>query len=1467
MSSQPTLAIQIMSQTETIPTDAHNVPARIATVDRFRSTRSEYHDSFEEPEAFRLKTHFGQVFVWRVKGRVAQIWDRLSVSLKTLLPARESEFDEAYQSATKNGHVGPRDPRWLLRCFLFGVDKEHARPHVTILCDTEWCSNALKNTIIKSKILVEKWGCVRLPYPVMQLGRAPEWASNSEDFEKYKIHAFETGQDNYHSGSLFEVKIDGVTQGAATIGGVVEVGGLLLGMTCGHVFHPQIQHPPSIGFPMDEKELDLFAYGSNAEDSTGHLLDTIQLASTETIDDNEKLEEEYASPAKAKPEFCVGHLEEISRDMDEESQGPLGRLLLDWALVAVDRSHRQLLERKIMPSPSSFEEEDTDPLSRVSDMCPDNSMKVVINAPSKNFIQYNGFGTGSTAVLHIPGSSRLQTVHICVMIDHSEFKKGDCGSWAFEDKLNPVEVKFLGMLVAACSALKEAYLLPADAILEDIEKRSGQLVEIPTGLPSQETATSPAEARTKRHEFDKKVGVEEYPFCMTKLLQRAVEIQIWQSVMSTFGSDHKRWGFEIRGHAVDLYQPTDHMDNLEAAIANAKRTVAATPLEDLNRAAHLNNLGVLLYSWYTRTGDTEYLERAFELKVQSVETSTDMLGEAHSTTLSSMDNLALTYMAQGRWRKAEELEVRVVEMSKTTLGKEHPATLNSMNNLALVLSRQGKYADAIAMHRQALEGGEKALGPEHPDTLTGVNHLGSVGQQDDLDEDYATRLNKFRNILSLQYGHTGAMEGREKALRPEHPDTLTGVNHLGSVGQQDDLNEDYATRLNNFGNILSLQYGHTGAMEDLEEAIRVARQAIAARSRNHPDFATMLNNLAFRLSSRYERTERVNDLHEAARLAARATRITHDDHPALAAILSDLGSILSRLYDCKEALDTLDWAVQVFKRAWGRMNATPLFRLRASTYTIRFLQIMQTQQQFEHAYYLAVDAIDLLPYVHHQSLDHWEQQYVVAHFSGLATTACSLALHTGKDPEVALEVLERGRGAILSLLMDDRGGTSELNTTHPEVYTRYKSLLVQVNKSIKDFKYDHTALAQLEECVHSIQQLPGFGQFHKGPNAEQMQTCSKKGHIVVVNITDLRSDAIAVTAGGFKTLPLSGLTADRAKAWIRNDLTTSSRSDRGRKNRAYLQFLSWLWRECVRPVLDELNCHAQPSADDLPRIWWIGTGLASTFPFHAAGDFRAGIAESTFSRAISSYAPTVKALQRSQERSTTTTSILSRHDPLRALIVTMPTILGADSLEGTEKEKAEVADALGPSVSIESLEHPDAASTMAQLQTCDIAHFACHGITDPTDPSKSGLILQKADTETGDLQQDILSVQAVSQTRPFQAEIAYLFASSTAQNKATGLSDEVLHVVSGFQVAGFRHVVGCLWPSDDTVSAEVAKSFYATLFQDRAVRGDNGAGIDEEGDDDRAVALALHKAVIKIKESEEYRNKPLSWAQYVHFGA
>jgi hypothetical protein len=559
-------------------------------------------------------------------------------------------------------------------------------------------------------------------------------------------------------------------------------------------------------------------------------------------------------------------------------------------------------------------------------------------------------------------------------------------------------------------------------------------------------------------------------------------------------------------------------------------------------------------------------------------------------------------------------------------------------------------------------------------------------------------------------------------------------------------------------------------------------------------------------------------------------------------------------------MDDLEEALQVTKRAWFCKTASPFIRLRAATPALRLLQ---SQEQFESAYSLAAEAIDLLPYVHNRSLDHQDQQYVVSHFSGLATTACALALQTGKGPEAALEVLEQGRGAILRLLMDDRSNTSELKAVNPELCARYETLQLEVNKPTKDFTDDEAqktasmsrieALAQLEKCVQNIQQLPGFSRFQKGLSAKQMQSCSMAGSIVVVNITNLRSDAIIITASAFKVLPLHGLSAGQAQNWIGHDLTTTSNEDRGGKNKAYLQFLLWLWHECVGPVLDKLHYCVQSSADDLPRVWWMGTGLASTFPFHSAGDISAGLSESACYRAISSYTPTIKALQHAQGRASTTAS----RNPWRAVIVTMPETPHQGPLPGTTLEKAEVIAALELSTSIETLEHPDVRSVVAQLQECNVAHFACHGVSDPLDPSRSGLILRTVRTATEESRQDILTVQEVSRADLSRAEIAYLSACSTAQNRAIQLSDEALHVVSGFQVAGFRHVVGCLWPSDDKVCVEVAKSFYSELGLGQAA----GSKID------RAAALALHRAVVKVRERREYCMRPLLWAQYVHFGA
>lgn len=97
-----------------------------------------------------------------------------------------------------------------------------------------------------------------------------------------------------------------------------------------------------------------------------------------------------------------------------------------------------------------------------------------------------------------------------------------------------------------------------------------------------------------------------------------------------------------------------------------------------------------------------YLERTLEITER-------MLGEEHSETATSLNNLAILLKNQGDYERALEIQEKV-------LGEEHPDTATSLNNLANLLSDQGDYEGAKSLYERALEIREKILGEEHPYT-------------------------------------------------------------------------------------------------------------------------------------------------------------------------------------------------------------------------------------------------------------------------------------------------------------------------------------------------------------------------------------------------------------------------------------------------------------------------------------------------------------------------------------------------------------------------------------------------------------------------------------------------------------------------------------------------------------------------------------------------------------------------------
>jgi len=61
------------------------------------------------------------------------------------------------------------------------------------------------------------------------------------------------------------------------------------------------------------------------------------------------------------------------------------------------------------------------------------------------------------------------------------------------------------------------------------------------------------------------------------------------------------------------------------------------------------------------------------------------------------------------------------------------------------------------------------------------------------------------------------------------------------------------------------------------------------------------------------------------------------------------------------------------------------------------------------------------------------------------------------------------------------------------------------------------------------------------------------------------------------------------------------------------------------------------------------------------------------------------------------------------------------------------------------------------------------------------------------------------------ARLAYLSACSTAITQNQNLLDEAVHLAAGFQLAGFPHVIGTLWPILDATAAAIANDFYLGL--------------------------------------------------------
>jgi CHAT domain-containing protein len=169
------------------------------------------------------------------------------------------------------------------------------------------------------------------------------------------------------------------------------------------------------------------------------------------------------------------------------------------------------------------------------------------------------------------------------------------------------------------------------------------------------------------------------------------------------------------------------------------------------------------------------------------------------------------------------------------------------------------------------------------------------------------------------------------------------------------------------------------------------------------------------------------------------------------------------------------------------------------------------------------------------------------------------------------------------------------------------------------------------------------------------------------------------------------------------------------------------------------------------------------------------------------------------------------------------------------------------------------------LQQCRILHFAGHGYTHPSDPSISSLILEDGESEP--LTVSSLFEWNLRKSSPF---LAYLSACGTGRIQDEKFIDEGIHL-SGFQLAGFRHVIGTLWDVIDETCVDMAKVAYegighGTMTDESVCWGLHHA---RRALRDRWLKIPVHmrgRRGVRDIQPEGGETGSLDWVPYEHFG-
>ncbi|KAH0828771.1 hypothetical protein J3R83DRAFT_3209 [Lanmaoa asiatica] len=438
--------------------------------------------------------------------------------------------------------------------------------------------------------------------------------------------------------------------------------------------------------------------------------------------------------------------------------------------------------------------------------------------------------------------------------------------------------------------------------------------------------------------------------------------------------------------------------------------------------------------------------------------------------------------------------------------------------------------------------------------------------------------------------------------------------------------------------------------------------------------------------------------------------------------------------------------------------------------------------------------------------------------SSLAVDAFSACLRN-HSPADAVELLEQGRGVFWSQLTRLRSPLDDVIASGPagkELAAEFTRLTVLIRNALDSpGARQHDLVCnlnvKLEKVVTRIRGLPHLSRFLLPSLFSDLQQAARDGPVIIVSASKYGCDALVVLVDQDPVhIPLS-IRRKRVRELSSklDNLTVHATSVD--MTRGLCTILRELWDEYM---------HLNHGSGGVP--------LASSLFFLSTPRVRIRKGQCNLADLyISSYTPTLTALIRARRRDRATKA---KH----FIAIGQANALGEQELFSVGAELANIGQRIDGLATFTRIEGPDSCIALVSeaLRVNDWVHLACHGLPNRTQPFESAFALHDGH----------FTIERIIRCELQNPQFAYLSACHTTVGDEES-PDEVIHLASAMQFAGFRSIIGTMWAVDDGETNKITSVFYEYMK-------------DESG------SFALNKTMKKVVDI------PLDQrVLYIHLGA